>query len=192
MPVGSRSSNARSRVLWPCAGGAGSFNHSAGACGASVSSVGGSGVISAAGGSDEAAMVSLSRSRRSDNCRASSLNALFSTGVSVGDLVSPGARNGRTLGGVSTGVSGSVGCEFASVTGSGSSASGSGAGGSIGGGGASGSDFASGSGSTTSADRLCGAGGSASSSKRLSASSRLRPSTSRQTPNPLKPAKLRA
>jgi hypothetical protein len=27
-----------------------------------------------------------SRSSRSDNCRASSLNALFSTGVSVGDL----------------------------------------------------------------------------------------------------------
>src|SRR5207302_3269268 len=112
--------------------------HSAGAGGASGSGIGGSDAISAAGGSDvTAAIVSLSRSSRSDNCRASSLNALFSTGVRVGDLVSPGARNGTTLGGVSTGVSGSVGCEFASVVGSGSSASGSGAGGSIGGGGAS-------------------------------------------------------
>ena len=40
-----------------------------------------------AGGSDDAAaMVSLSLSSRADNCRASSLKALFSTGVSDGDF----------------------------------------------------------------------------------------------------------
>ncbi|MEY9271581.1 hypothetical protein ACVJDU_008795 [Bradyrhizobium diazoefficiens] len=70
-------------MLWPRAGGAGSVSHSAGACGASIS---GSGVLSAGGSVVAVAIVSRSRSRRSDNCRASSLNALFSIGVSVGDL----------------------------------------------------------------------------------------------------------
>ena len=84
----------------------------------------GSGVSGAAGGSiDGSAGASrhvrrrrrpaapFSLSSRADNCRASSLKALFSTGVSTGDFGSPIGRNGRTFLGVSTGVSKSVGGE---------------------------------------------------------------------------------
>jgi hypothetical protein len=38
-----------------------------------------------------------SLSSRADNCRASSLNALFSTGVSTGDFGSLIGRNGSTF-----------------------------------------------------------------------------------------------
>ena len=67
--------------------------------GASGSGIEGSGVISAVGGSDvTAAIVSRSRSSRSDNCRASSLNALFSTGVSVGDRCIAGRAERHDIG----------------------------------------------------------------------------------------------
>ena len=69
-----------------------------------------------------AAVPPFSRSSRADNCRASSLKALFSTGVRVGDFVSPGGRNGRTFFGVSTEVSKSVCCEVSDAIDAGNSA----------------------------------------------------------------------
>ena len=50
-------------------------------------------------------LVPISVSSRADNCRASSLKALFSTGVSDGGLVSPGGRNGKTFFDVSVAIS---------------------------------------------------------------------------------------
>jgi hypothetical protein len=72
----------------------------------------------------------ISFSRRADNCRASSLKALFSTGVSDGGFASPGGRNGKTFFGVSvavstggsTALSKSVGCEVSEAIGSDNSA----------------------------------------------------------------------
>jgi hypothetical protein len=46
-------------------------------------------------------MAPVSFSSRAANCRASSLKALFSTGVSDGDFGSLTGRNGRTFLGVS-------------------------------------------------------------------------------------------
>ena len=78
----------------------------------------------------------VSVSSRADNCRASSLKALFSTGVSDGGLASPGGRNGKTFFDVSacisarvsfvvsTAVSKSVGCEVRRAIGSGNSVNG--------------------------------------------------------------------
>ncbi len=79
----------------------------------------------------------VSFSSRADNCRASSLKALFSTGVSDGGFASPGARNGTTFTsasldasagisvgssfGVSTAGSRSVWCEVSEDIGSGNS-----------------------------------------------------------------------
>ena len=72
------------------------------------------------------AVMPVSLSSRADNCRASSLKALFSTGVRVGDFGSPIGRNGRTFfgisTGVSTGVSKSVGGEVSTASGTGHSA----------------------------------------------------------------------
>ena len=83
-------------------------------------------------------MAPVSFSSRAANCRASSLKALFSTGVSTADLVSPRGRNGSTFlrvslevslevalevsWGVSTDVSKSVWCEVSTAMGSGISA----------------------------------------------------------------------
>ena len=60
--------------------------------------VGGIGASDVAG---VAAAAPFSLSSRADNCRASSLKALFSTGVRTGDFGSPMGRNGRTFLGVS-------------------------------------------------------------------------------------------
>src|ERR1700691_2546270 len=65
----------------------------------------------ASGGSDKAGAAAspFSLSSRADNCRASSLKALFSTGVSIGDFDSPIGRNGSTFFCVSSSVSASTG-----------------------------------------------------------------------------------
>ena len=99
-------------------------------------SLAGSGAFGAAGGSATASGAvgwrralrarRVSLSSRADNCRASSLKALFSTGVRTGDFgfVRSG-RNGRTFLGVSTGVSRSVGGEVSTAIGAGNQVQGS-------------------------------------------------------------------
>ncbi len=117
MPDGKRSSRVRSRRVWPCAGGSGATSHSG--------ALAGSRGRSAAGASPGCSRTSLVTpaadladvllSSRSDNCRASSLNALFSTGESTGDFASPIGRNGTTFCARSTSASNSAGAEMSSA-----------------------------------------------------------------------------
>ena len=198
--MGMRSSSAFSRLAKPRAGGSGGASHSGvsftvpGAAGA----VGISTMVSVA--STAAEVPPFSVSSRSDNCRASSLKALFSTGVSTGAFASPIGRNGNTFFGgsakisaegslgVSTAISKSVCGEFSGSKASGksgdadtsisSSAGKSGSG-----------ESPAGPAWTISAESGCGADGSVENSCCRSVTSL---SKSRQRPKPRYPPKLRS
>src|ERR1700722_6533469 len=123
MPTGKRSSSALSRRLSPRAGGSGRVSQFgcsptfSGVSGAASGSATTSGALDVSGAGE----VTFSLSSRADSCRASSLKALFSTGVSTGNFASPIGRNGTTFLsislGVSTGGSKSVGGEVSKAIG---------------------------------------------------------------------------
>ena len=142
------------------AGGSGAASHSGvSLAGSGVSGATGCSMTASGLTAGVAAAAPFSFSSRADNCRASSLKALFSTGVRAGDFVSPGGRNGRTFFGVSTDVSRSICCEVSDAIDAGNSAvpddatPGSAARSATGG-------PVAGSAATMSAENVCGTGGS--------------------------------